>query len=331
MKTMDHINWGIVGCGDVCEVKSGPALYKTPHSSVGAVMRRNGAKARDFAERHGVPKWYDDAAQLIRDPDINAIYIATPPASHAEYALQAAAAGKPAYVEKPMARTHAECLEMIKAFQEAGLPLFVAYYRRALPHFLWVKERIDEGLIGSPRYVSIELCQPLNPGLIADSEENWRIDPDLAGGGYFYDLASHQLDFLDFVFGPIRELKGIKTNLAGTYAAADTLSASFEFDNGTLGTGIWCFCGAANAQRDTIRIVGETGYIELPTFGAAEVRWANTGMEERLETFELPPHIQQPLIQQIVDVLRGKRKDIVSSGTTAARTNWALEQVAWRR
>ena len=132
---MKTIRWGIIGCGDVTEVKSGPALQKADHSALVAVMRRNGQLAEDFARRHGVPQWYDDAAALIHDPAVDAVYIATPPSSHKEYTLMSAAAGKPVYVEKPMARNTAECQAMIAACHKANVPLFVAYYRRALARF----------------------------------------------------------------------------------------------------------------------------------------------------------------------------------------------------
>ena len=127
------IRWGIIGCGEVCEVKSGPAFVKCAGSTLVAVMRRDGAKAGDYARRHGVRKWYDDAEKLIRDPEVDAVYVATPPGTHEHYALRVAtaAAGKPCYVEKPMARSYVECARMVEAFRAAGRPLFVAYYRRA--------------------------------------------------------------------------------------------------------------------------------------------------------------------------------------------------------
>ncbi|MCX6333190.1 MAG: Gfo/Idh/MocA family oxidoreductase, partial [Bacteroidia bacterium] len=81
------INWGIIGCGNVTEVKSGPAFNKVNNSRLIAVMRRDAVLAEDYASRHNVPKFYTDASKLINDPEINAVYIATPPSSHAEYAL----------------------------------------------------------------------------------------------------------------------------------------------------------------------------------------------------------------------------------------------------
>jgi len=126
-KIKREICWGIIGVGDVCEVKSGPAFMEVANSSVMAVMRRMTEKAKDFANRHDVGKWYDNAEDLLNDPEINAIYIATPPSTHAEYTLKAAAVFKPVYVEKPMARSHQECVSMIAACEKANVPLFVAY------------------------------------------------------------------------------------------------------------------------------------------------------------------------------------------------------------
>ena len=131
-----EIRWGIIGVGDVCEVKSAPAMNLIEGSKLVAVMRRDAQKAADYALRHGVPKWYDDADTLINDPEVNAIYIATPPGAHEIFTLKAAAANKPVYVEKPMARTYDECLNMIKACESAQVPLFTAYYRRMLPNCL---------------------------------------------------------------------------------------------------------------------------------------------------------------------------------------------------
>ena len=208
------IKWGIIGVGDVCEKKSGPALQKAEGSELIAVMRRTAHRAEDFARRHGVKKWYDHAEDLINDPEINAIYIATPPDGHEPYTLMAAAAGKTVYVEKPMARSYAECLNMVETCQKAGVKLFVAYYRRALPNFLKVKELIESGTIGEIRFVDVKVHKSLHPDIVGQSENvnNWRTQPDVAGAGYFYDLASHQLDFLDFLFGPVVKAHGLAAN-----------------------------------------------------------------------------------------------------------------------
>src|SRR4051812_48513080 len=139
----DPIRWGIIGCGDVTEVKSGPGFQKAHGSQLVAVMRRNAALAADYAKRHGVPRWYNDAKALVNDPEVDAVYIATPPGVHVEGALLAAAAGKPAYVEKPMARNTTECDVIIQALARADQKLFVAYYRRAMPRFLKLRELLE--------------------------------------------------------------------------------------------------------------------------------------------------------------------------------------------
>lgn len=328
-----EVCWGIIGAGDVCEVKSGPAFQKIEHSRLVAVMRRNAEKARDFAERHRVPKWYQDAAALIRDPEIDAIYVATPPDSHMQYTLMAAEAGKPVYVEKPMARTHEECVAMVKACAAVKIPLFVAYYRRALPNFLKVKSIIDQGLIGAVRSVEIRLIKSLEPdilrGITVDAD-NWRVQPDIAGGGYFYDLASHQLDFLDYLFGPIGAAAGFAANQVGAYPAEDIVVGSFRFENGVLGQGIWCFSSSENSAEDRTTIIGSKGQISFAYFGDHRVRLRIDGQEDQEFTFEMPEHIQQPLIQQVVDELRGTGQ-CVSTGVTAARTNWVMEQLCQRQ
>ena len=294
-------------------------------------MRRNRDKAADFAERHGVPKWYDSAEQLIGDSEINAIYIATPPGSHAEYAIRSAEAGKAVYVEKPMAARYQACRAIISACEKARSPLFVAYYRRRLPAFLKIKEWVDSNAIGEIRGVTIRLFQPLKPGEISGQNLNWRVKPEISGGGHFFDLASHQFDFLDYLLGPIRSAKGAVTNQAGKYDAEDLVSASFEFKSGVLGAGLWSFAAQSNRRLDETEIVGSRGRIIFPTFNPEPVILETENDKEIFEQ-QNPPHVQQPLIQTIVDELRGFGK-CPSTGESAARTNWVLEQIIkeWKK
>lgn len=326
---MNEIRWGIIGCGNVTEVKSGPAFNKVAGSRLVAVMRRDGEKARDYAQRHGVPRWYDDADKLIDDSDVTAVYIATPPDSHKEYALRVAKSGKPVYVEKPMARTFAECREMISACAKAEAPLFVAYYRRQLPAFVKVKELVDAGVIGEVRLVSINLILPPRKEDLDPNNLPWRVKPEIAGGGYFYDLASHQLDILDYIFGPILSAKGMSANQARLYPAEDIVAANFLFKSGVMGNGVWCFTAAENANSDRIEIIGSKGKIIFATFAREPVRLDTAA---GVEKFNLPPpvSIQQPLIQTIVDELLGKGK-CPSTGLTASRTNWVMEEILNRK
>lgn len=326
---MQTIKWGIIGCGDVTEKKSGPAFNKIPHSQLVAVMRRDGEKAADYAQRHGVPKWYDNADELLNDPEINAIYIATPPGSHEEYTLKALRLGKPVYVEKPMARNAAECDEMVQVSQETGTPLFVAYYRRTLPYFIKVKELIDNKAIGEIRSVHITLHWPPYPEETGPAAQpRWRVDPAISGGGHFHDLASHQFDFLEYALGPIKMAHGISRNQAGLYAADDVVVAAFEFESGVVGTGSWCFTGSKRHRLDETHLLGTTGKI---TFSFFEKFIIKVETEDSTEEFDLPYpiHVQQPLIETIVAELRGEGK-CPSTGETGARSNLILEWITGR-
>ncbi len=318
---MPTIGWGMIGCGDVTEVKSGPGFQKAEHSRLVAVMRRNGQLAKDYARRHGVPKWYDRADALIADPEVDAIYVATPPSSHLEYALLAARARKPVYVEKPMALRFADCRRMIDACRAAAVPVFVAYYRRALPRFLKVKEIVDGGLIGQPRAVTVALYRPDVPS--SSGAVDWRVDPAVSGGGRFVDMGCHTLDFLDYVLGPIRTVWGTATNQSRQSPAEDTVAAAFHFESGVEGTGLWWF--ASPIAVDQTEILGTKGRVAFASFDDTPVV-LETGEETRAFPIPDPPHVQQPLIQRMVDDLNGVGR-CPSTGESAARTTWVMDQI----
>ena len=327
----DIVKWGIIGVGDVCEVKSAPAMQLIEHSDVVAVMRRNEEKVKDYAQRHQVSKWYTDANQLVADPDVNAIYIATPPNAHAEYVIKAAKAGKPVYVEKPMARSVEECKAMNEACEVAGVPLYVAYYRRRLPNFEKIKSLLAEGAIGDVRLVKLELYKTVDPDIVANITSsmpvNWRIDPSVSGGGYFFDLAAHQLDYLDYIFGPIERVHGFADNQAGLYEAADIINGAFQFKNGLSGFGSWCFTVDEKAAKDEMVIIGSAGKLTISFFGAPRVCLERSGVAgQEVFEFEMPKHIQQPLIQSVVDDLLGVG-ECSSLGASAVRTNWVMEEL----
>ena len=322
---MQKINWGIIGCGNVTELKSGPAFNKVEHSRLVAVMRRNAALAEDYAKRHQVPRFYTDADELIHDPEVNAVYVATPPDTHAMYAIKAMRAGKPVYVEKPMARTYAECQEMIRVSEETGMPLYVAYYRRTLPAFLKVKELLEEGAIGKLLTVNIRLHKAFGAKDQYPEQQSWHVKPEIAGAGHFYDLASHQLDYLDYALGPITEVKGIAINRAGFYQAEDTVSAAFTFSSGVMGTGSWCFVVDKNNEEDKIEITGTQGKITFPCFDKGDVLLI-TRQDKKTYSFQNHENISFYLVEQVVGALRGKN-DCVSTMYTAARTNNVMEKI----
>lgn len=320
------IKWGFIGCGAVTEKKSGPAFRKAEGSDVVAVMRRDAVKAEDYARRHKIARWYDNAHDLINDPEVNAVYIATPPGSHAEYAIATMRAGKPVYIEKPMAASYEECIQINRVSEETGVPCFVAYYRRTLPYFNRVKQIIDDGLLGDISTVQIQFAIP--PYATDFDIENlpWRVKKELAGAGYFYDLASHQLDLLDYLLGRIKEVQGFKNNIAGLYDVEDTVTASFRFEAGVLGSGSWSFIAPKDTRSDLIFFTGTKGKLTCSTFNFSPILLETSeGVQEFIE--ENPENIQFYLIQSIVNFLNGKGKLPVSTGITAQRANYIMDKI----
>ena len=323
--TLETVRWGIIGCGNVTEVKSGPAFQKAPHSSLVAVMRRDGDKARDYAQRHDVPRWYATAEKLVADTGVDAVYVATPPSTHRQFALLSIAAGKPVYVEKPFALDAAECEEIIAAGRAANVPVFVAYYRRALPRFRKVRELVfDERAIGKPRIVNVVLHEPHHPRYHDAADLPWHVRPEISGGGIFVDIGCHTLDLLDWLFGPLRRVHGTASNQLGAYPPEDTVAMSFAFDTGLLGTGLWNF--GALQHEDRIEVIGDGGRVRFATFGDGPILVEN-GAGAREVRVENPVHIQQPLIEAVVRELRGEAGACPSTAVSAARTSAVMDAV----
>lgn len=317
MRGRSLVRWGIIGCGDVTEIKSGPAFHKANHSRLVAVMRRDAGKAADYARRHHVPRWYNDADALIADNEVDAVYIATPPDAHLECALRVAAAGKPAYVEKPMGRNTAECDIMVKAFADRGLPLFVAYYRRRLPRFMLAGQLIAEGAIGRVTGVNYHQAAAYHR-----RKSEWRTDVRRAGAGHLLDLGSHTVDLIDHLIGPLEGVSGSAANLGSPYDAEDVAAATFTA-GGVPGTASWNF--VSGVTRDCLRLSGSTGQIEFPVFEPGPVMVENESGVQRLECPH-PEHVQQPLIQSVVDDLLGGDR-CPSTGTSARRANQVLDHI----
>ncbi|WP_445732516.1 Gfo/Idh/MocA family protein [Mariniflexile sp.] len=314
--------WGIIGCGNVTELKSGPAYQKVEGFKLHAVMRRDIEKAQDYALRHGVPKFYSDADDIINDSEIDAIYIATPPDSHGYYALKVAAAGKICCIEKPMAPTYEECVVINKAFNIKNIPLFVSYYRRSLPRFKQIKLWIEENRIGVIRHINWHLSKPVN--LIDISKEyNWRTNIDIAYGGYFDDLASHGIDLFIYLLGDIDKATGVSTNQQGLYTAIDSVAGSWIHESGVTGSGSWNF-GTAE-REDMVHIYGDKGKIMFSVFGETPIMLKNQLRKESI-TIKNPENVQFFHVQNIKSHLLEKSEH-PSPGSTAAHTTWVLENI----
>jgi len=323
---MKILKWGFIGCGDVTEKKSGPAFQQVEGSSVVAVMSRTEQRARSYAQRHGIARWYTDAQRLIDDPDVNAVYIATPPSSHATFAIMAMYAGKPVYVEKPLASTYDDCARINRVSEETGQPCFVAYYRRYLPYFQRVRDIIESGRIGTTLSVSIRFATPPREHDAADpADQPWRLQPDIAGGGYFYDMAPHQLDLLQTLYGVIIEARGFCANRGGLYAAEDTVNACFKFENGLTGCGTWCFVAHPSASEDRIEIVGDKGLLCFSVFDFQPIK-LHTGEGTEVIDVPNPTYVQYPIIKKVCEHLQGF--DVCDcTSVSATPVNWALDRI----
>jgi len=323
---MKFINWGFIGCGEVTEKKSGPAFNDVSGSQVIAVMSRSEKNARSYAERHHIQKWYTDALELLDDPDINAVYIATPPSSHATFAIMAMKAGKPVYVEKPLASSYDDCARINHVSEQTGMPCFVAYYRRYLPYFQRVKDIIHSGGIGKAINVQVRFsCPPRDLDYAASGSLPWRLQPDVSGGGYFYDLAPHQLDMLQDIFGIITEADGICANRGGLYKAEDSVSACFKFENGLPGSGSWCFVGHESAKEDRIEVIGDKGMLSFSVFNYDPIRIVTSGGANSI-TVPNPPYVQLPIIRSVIEDLQGIGKCTATS-VSATPVNWVMDRI----
>jgi len=319
------VSWGMIGCGAVTEVKSGPAFYKCEGSSLNCVMRRDENLAKDYALRHGVKKWYGDGQKVIDDPEVDAVYVATPPYAHLNYALAAIDAGKPVYCEKPLTLTYQDSLKLVTYAKEKGVKLFSAYYRRAMPYFLKIKEILDSGVLGDIRFVQIFQSAAHGTKVPAEKPEtvDWHMLPEISGGGWFHDVACHTLDILDFLLGPIVSASGKRANLSGTTPADDTVTASLRFACGALGSGLWCY--DADKEEEYVLISGTKGAVHFGALSFTPIR-VTTGEGEEIYTPEMPEHVQQPLVQLVTDELRGKGKS-PSDGENALRCAWVMDQI----
>lgn len=323
---MKLLQWGFIGCGDVTERKSGPAFSEVEGSSVVAVMSRTEQHARTYAVTHGIKKWYTDAQELIDDPDVNAVYVATPPSSHVTFAIMAMKAGKPVYVEKPLASNYEDCARINRISEQTGVPCFVAYYRRYLPYFQRVKEIVNQGIIGKVINVQIRFSWPPRELDYAHPENlPWRLQPEIAGGGYFYDLAPHQLDLLQDMFGVIVEARGICANRGKLYSAEDSVSAVFQFENGLPGSGSWCFVGHESAREDRILLIGQQGSLSFSVFNYEPIALHTS---EGTQHFNVPnpKYVQYPLIRNVCEHLQGVAVCECTS-VSATPVNWVLDRI----
>lgn len=315
---MKTIGFGIIGCGDVTEKKSGPAFQKAEGSRLVAVMRRDPVKLADYARRHGVQKYSTDYLDLLDDPEIGAIYIATPPSMHHFYTLEAARHGKDVYVEKPMATTVKECREMIDACKAHGVRLFVAYYRRGQEKFRYVKSLLETGGIGEIRSFQYMYACPV-PAF--RPERAWLLSKREAGGGLLYDIGSHMVDTLRFILGEVDMAAGISANRSGAHDVNDVTSGFIRFENGVQGALQFSF--HAGERRDEAVIYGSEGSVRFSIMDMEPVMVTRGGRSESIPFAPLE-HVQEPWIRRMVRVLQGLEEGD-TTGEYGLKTQEVLE------
>ena len=315
---MKNIGFGIIGCGDVTEKKSGPAFQKAEGCRLVSVMRRDSKKLADYARRHDVKKYSTNYLDLLTDPEIDAVYIATPPGMHHFYTLEAAKHKKDVYVEKPMATTVQECREMIHACREHGVRLFVAYYRRGMEKFKRIKSLLEEGNLGVVR--SFQYTYACTAPAF-NANRAWLLNKKEAGGGLLYDIGSHMLDTLQFLLGDADMVSGISANVGRTHDVNDVTSAYLRFRSGVQGTVQMSFHAAENLDEAVIFL--SEGSVRFSMMDMAPVRFSQNGEEERIS---FPPleHVQMPYIQHVVRVLQGLEADD-TTGKSGLITQQILE------
>lgn len=351
------LRWGIIGCGEVCEVKSGPAFYKCQNSTLSAVMRRSEEKVQDYARRHNVPKFYTNIDDIIQDSEVDCLYVATPPGGNrVEIASKIAKAGKPCYMEKPLGRDHQESMEIVNIFKEAGIPIYVAFYRRYMPKFVSVKEEVfDRNLIGDISGVSVTLNWPRH----LEDKQHWHYKKEVSGGGLLLDVGCHMLDIVDHMVGPILDCQGIAIQSIKDQGFVDGGVEDnvrgfwkHKLEDGSIigGSCSFNFCAGGESQ-DEIKIIGTKGTVAFSCFDAKP---ATVVLENETKILDAPhpDHVHQPLVQRITDeLIEAREKDsenkfwakyaesskvhCVCTGVTGSRTSKVMDNLlnnrqSWR-
>ena len=326
IKYSNPIRWGIIGCGDVTEIKSGPAYKLTEGFTLSAVMRRDYDKLQDYAKRHKIDRYYNDATELIYDDEIDAIYIATPPDTHLYYALKVAEAGKPCCIEKPLSPSYKDSLAISDSFKKKNIPLFVAYYRRSLPRFDQIKTWLKNKKIGEIRHINWQLSSAPNE-LDLSGKYNWRTDPKVAEGGYFEDLASHGIDLFTFLLGDIKEVSGLAINQQQLYLAKDAFVASWLHEGNITGSGSWNF--GCDRTVDCVEIFGSKGKIQFSVFEEKPLILDSTDKQEEI-FIKNPTNVQLYHVENMKKQLFDENYTHPSNGLTATHTSWVIDKILGR-
>ena len=306
------IRWGFLGCGKVVRTKSGDAFRNVPNSTIEVIRRRNLDAAKESAEYFGAPYWCDRIEELLAS-EIDAVYIATPPGLHYEQAMACLNAGKAVYLEKPFARNYTEAKQLTEAFEEAGVPLYIGHYRRALPRFLKIREMLKSNIIGDVTDIDFYLNRIFSQ---KEADNSWLYNPVLSGGGKYYDIAPHTVDIIQFLFGDITEVQGSARNLGVGCPLENVVEMTFVTEKGVNGKAR--FCCVADEKSDRMHVTGTKGTMEFSVHGKTDVIVKDEN-GTILEQFDLPDPkaVEESMVQSVVEDLLGiskcesKAKDVL--------------------
>jgi len=306
---MTMFNWLVIGIGDITIRRVIPAIQAEPRSHLYGVVTRDPAKAAPYNART-----FTTLEEALADPAVDAVYVATPVFLHASQTIQSLRAGKHVICEKPMAMNEPEAQTMVRAAEESGKVFGVAYYRRCYPKIQRANELIGAGVIGKP--VFAELTNHM--WFDGSGNRGWLFDPAKAGGGPLFDIASHRIDVLNFLFGQPLRVNGQLSNVVHHYAVEDNATVMIEYVNGVRG--VVDVRWHSHEKRDECRVRGTDGEMELSPLNGPDLTYAG-GRES------LPAHdnLHYPLIENFVDAVEGKAK-LLSSGASAYLTDWVTEQ-----
>jgi predicted dehydrogenase len=304
------VRWLVAGVGDIARKRVIPAILAEPRSSLAGVVTRNPEKAEAYP---GARAWPTLEAALAENT-IDAVYIALPVVLHAQATIASLAAGIPVLCEKPMAMRYAEAQSMVAAAQHSGRLFGVSYYRRLYPKLIRAKQLIAEGAIGQP-----VLAEANCHGWLESEERAWLRDPALAGGGPLYDIASHRIDAMNFLFGRARRATGIASNALHKMGVEDSATVLMQFDGGIHG--IVDVRWNSRIPRDQFRVIGTEGEMNLDPLNGPDLRTAGG-----VESLPTDGNVHYPLIENFVDALEGKAP-LASPGDQAMGVDWVIEQV----
>jgi len=303
------LNWIVIGIGDIAIRRVIPAIQAEPRSRLYGLVTRDPAKAIPYGARV-----WSSLDQALADDAVQAVYVGTPVFLHAPQTIQSLRAGKHVLCEKPMAMNEAEARTMVQAAKESGKTFGVAYYRRCYPKVQRAKQLLEAGVIGKPVLAELT-CHSWFDGT---GSRSWLVDPAKAGGGPLFDIASHRIDVLNFLFGQPQRAAGQLSNLMHHYAVEDNATVMIEYAGGARG--IVDVRWHSKVSRDECRIRGTDGEIDLSPLNGPDLIYPG-GRDN------LPPHtnLHYPMLENFVDAVEDKGT-LLSSGATAFWTDWVTER-----